>query len=136
MTRETIAARVEGILGARARVLSDEEFEQSLSLAKKKFFPALDTSCERRSIADAFGPEIRELLTGWGLRDASKCYVLWLDHGAGATMAGVDFVEKYDDFWYPGADDVWLLLDRGTKLIVLTHEEEACLLSPRAEARP
>jgi hypothetical protein len=48
---------------------------------------------------------------------------MWLGMGRAIALPYEEFVEHFDDLWFPGQDDVWLIDDQVTWLLTISHEE-------------
>jgi hypothetical protein len=49
--------------------------------------------------------------------------VIWPHYGTGVRLQYGIFTNRYDDLWYPSADDVWVTDDLRSWLIEVSHEE-------------
>ena len=127
--------RINSLPTVQARVLTEAEYAEHADRIIETFFPfsASDSTC--RDITDDSPSDVRRLLTEWGLTAESEVRALWPYEDSGIVISGRQFVEHYDDLWYPSGDDVWIVLRDYTMLIYITHEEEACRVRPRQTKR-
>lgn len=134
MSSDVIRRRIEGIPTIHARILTEAEYRQHLARVRVKFFPFTASDSRCTDISDAPPSAVRQLMADWGLATEGEVYALWPAERCGIALYGAQFVDHYDDLWYPSSDDVWIVPSSYSKLINLTHEEEVCLVSPRVSA--
>jgi hypothetical protein len=53
--------------------------------------------------------------------------VFWIADREGVSMSLNNFIQHYDDLWYPAADDVWICPSSGEWVLEFSHEEEVSL---------
>jgi hypothetical protein len=112
-------------------MLTGDEYTKCLVEARMKFFPFSANKSVCRDISDLSPPAVRGVLSDWMQASQAPFSVLWLGESAGVVIEGERFIAHYDDLWYPGSDDVWVLSPGSGTLIMLSHEEELCLVRPR-----
>ena len=49
--------------------------------------------------------------------------VYWIASREGMQIGLNDFIQHYDDLWYPSSDDVWVTNEKQEWLLELNHEE-------------
>lgn len=66
--------------------------------------------------------EVRKVLSP--MRDATEVvWLIWVQYLSGVMVRYDEFVNYYDDFWYPSSDDLWITNSAVTFLIEISHEE-------------
>lgn len=132
MGRITLQRFLADISGLHAVILDDVNYKKLFDRARHAFFPTVVAKIPSVDLTDASDDDVRTLLEVWGLPAAEVCYVFWLSEAAGIRISGREFVSRYDDLWLPGKDDLWVVASDFTKLVWLTHEEEASLYEPQS----
>ena len=66
---------------------------------------------------------MREHLRSLGVTHDALATIVWASTAYGVVLRFRDFVAFYDDWWYPGSDDVWVSAHNGGWLLELDHEE-------------
>ena len=79
------------------------------------------------SLGELKPEDVRQLLHSLPIRD-QFVDVVWPPERTGARMRFADFVEHYDDLWFPSQDDVWIMGSRRDWLLQLGHEEDLLFL--------
>jgi len=59
-----------------------------------------------------------------------RCTGVWPWDRVGCELDSHEFVQHYDDLWYPSSDDMWIGWKGSELLIQLNHEEVAELWEP------
>jgi len=72
-------------------------------------------------------PDIRAWLTANGAVD-EKVDLLWLADGTGAELQLSDVLDRWEDLYYPGADDIAIEPHSHSYLLIVDHEERLTLL--------
>ena len=78
-------------------------------------------------IAHLDSSSVKQLLQTWESHVGSSWVAVWPWNREAIEVAARDFIQHYDDLWYPSSDDVWITNDRTDWLIELNHEEMARL---------
>lgn len=85
--------------------------------------PHLQPLTQKKDISEVTSDEVKGYLMSLGIRDDEKIWLIWIPLRAGISILFRDFVEYYDDLWYPSSDDVWLTDTLMSWLIEFDHEE-------------
>ncbi len=67
--------------------------------------------------------EIRDVLRSIGGQVQGSAYLINFGVDVAIALSYEEFVEHFDDLWFPGRDDVWLIDDQVTWLLTISHEE-------------
>jgi hypothetical protein len=75
------------------------------------------------SIERASDEDVRSLLQQYAEDVGETVCGLWTFQGTAVEMLYADFVERFDDLWYPASTDVWLLSFLERRFVSVSHEE-------------
>jgi len=75
------------------------------------------------SISGRSAEDVRSLLSQHADDLGETVCVVWCYEAAAVEMLYSDFVEHFDDLWYPARDDVWLLSFSERSFLAMSHEE-------------
>jgi len=73
--------------------------------------------------ADEDAPQVREWFRILPIRADDRSIIVWPADRAAIRVFFGDFVDYYDELWYPAADDVWVTNDERSWILELDHEE-------------
>lgn len=125
-----IAERAAAInkLEGKFRALSPDEAAKELAQIAQivNNGPSGPTADKTRDVSETAREDIIAWLAEVGRPDA-RVRAYWISLGEGIEMFFSDFLEHYDDLWYPGADDVYVCDISGQFAIFLDHEERIAI---------
>lgn len=78
----------------------------------------LSDECDAR---DMSSDEVRKWLQQSAIYGSA--WFVWIGFGEGVAIKFKDFVQYYDDLWFPGSDDLLIVSKDGQVAITLSHEE-------------
>ena len=73
--------------------------------------------------AESSKAEMTLWLNDLDIEGTSEVLVIWPHYRAGIELTFRDFVLTFDELWYPGADDIWILPKDRKWLLEFSHEE-------------
>ncbi len=92
-------------------------------LEKGNLKSSLQSRSTRLDICDAHPDEVRRILLSFGIPLDERVLVVWCSIETGISIVFREFVQYYDDLWYPSSDDVWVTQGSLPWLIEFHHEE-------------
>ena len=101
--------------------LTRESYDKYFEIARRLFQRSTGKAATLDA-ADEDAPIIREWLRTVPL--SGQVIVLWIEFREGIRCDYNDFVSNYDDLWYPGSDDTWIINAEATVLLEMDHEEQ------------
>lgn len=81
------------------------------------------SSVHKKDISDETPAQVRQYLSGLGIAEWENVYLVWVANQIGVQMAFGDFVQYYDDIWYPSSDDIWISSENLSWFLNFDHEE-------------
>lgn len=59
----------------------------------------------------------------WSLPLPLEINAIWVSFNAGYRMSKTQFIEHYSDLWYPSSDDIFLIDEKISFILEMSHEE-------------
>ncbi len=85
--------------------------------------PHLLALSKQMNIVYAEPDEITEFLFALGIPPDEAVWLIWCWDREGISIKFRDFVQYYDELWYPSRDDVWMTDNIMSWLLHIDHEE-------------
>lgn len=82
-----------------------------------------------RNVSDDDRETVIEWVRDLNLPPEKWANVFWIADKEGICASLNNFVENYDDLWYPGADDVWICPSDEAWVLEFSHEEDVSFFS-------
>jgi hypothetical protein len=92
--------------------------------------PHLQALSKQMNIEYAEPDEVKEFLSSLEITNDEAVRLIWRADEAGISIIFRDFVQYYDDLWYPSSDDVWVVEESLSWLLEFDHEEFIAFTKP------
>ena len=92
-------------------------------LEKGKLKSGLQALSKKEDIYEADSNKVKQFLLSLNIPQDKIVRVIWCSTKTGISILFRDFVEYYDDIWYPSSDDVWVTEESLSWLLDFDHEE-------------
>jgi hypothetical protein len=111
-------------LEGKFRLLPQQEASSSIEYLLKMLTPDFMSSHKimEEDFSSSDPSNIYQWLVNLGIND-TQLYVYWVTNIEGIEIALKDFMQFYDELWYPGADDI-LVTNQSKQWILNLHHEE------------
>jgi hypothetical protein len=90
---------------------------------KGKLKPHLHPLSDRVNIEEMDPSEVRQFLLSLKVAHDEIVWLIWCSDETGISITFRDFVQYYDDLWYPSSDDIWVTEKSLSWLLEFDHEE-------------
>lgn len=126
-----VKARLESIVASQLQytLLDPEQVEEVGHDILARFYseseqdPLSGSRRRQIDISDMQPDEAKRSLLSLSIAPSEHVWVIWCSTVSGISVAFGEFVDHYDDLWYPSSDDVWVVDVSLLWLLELNHEE-------------
>lgn len=125
---EDLSEKVEYLSENKIKELS-EKASKRFGFSRGKLHPARTATIQELNLYEEDEESVRIFLESLVIPEDENIYLLWIVENTGITIKYGEFVDHFDDLWYPASDDIWVMNDNLEWLLQISHEEIATFIA-------